>query len=123
MEEIKQELKFEVLRGPLVDKFITANQAFHADGIIKVWPPSSAILAEFRHHAEKIRKFTVKEDDVWIVRTRSAVSGTARTAVQELNKCTKQILLKEDKRFYCVTRRIVTASTRKPPPVQIYYTR
>jgi len=67
MEEIKQELKYEVLRGPLVDKFITANQAFHADGIIKVWPPSSAILAEFRHHAEKIRKFTVKEDDVWIV--------------------------------------------------------
>jgi len=67
MEEINQELKYEVLRGPLVDKYITANQAFHDVSIIKVWPPGCAILAEFRHHAEKIRKFAVKEDDVWII--------------------------------------------------------
>ena len=67
MEELNQELKYEVLRGPLVDKFQTANHNLHDDGIIKIWPPGCAILAEFRHHAEKIRKFTVKEDDVWIV--------------------------------------------------------
>ena len=67
MEEINQEFKYEVLRGPLVDKFLTANQAFHDDGIIKIWPPGCALFAEFRHHAEKIRKFTVREDDVWIV--------------------------------------------------------
>jgi len=36
MEEINQELRYEVLRGPLVDKFLTANQAFPDDGIIKV---------------------------------------------------------------------------------------
>jgi len=66
MEEINQELKYEVLRGPQVDKFKTANQTFH-DDIIIIWPPGCALFAEFRHHAEKIRKFTVREDDVWIV--------------------------------------------------------
>jgi hypothetical protein len=67
MEQINQDLQYEVLRGPLVDKFKTANQIFHDDGIIKIWPPGCAIFAEFRHHAEKIRKFTVREDDVWII--------------------------------------------------------
>jgi hypothetical protein len=67
MEDINLDLKFEVLQGPLVDKFLTANQAFHDDGIIKVWPPGCAFFAEYRHHADKIRKFTVKEDDVWII--------------------------------------------------------
>jgi len=84
MEEINQELKYETLRGPLVDKFVTANQAFLNGGIIKVWPPGCAILAEFRHHSEKIRNFTVKEDDVWIVtypkfgewKSKNSCSGT-----------------------------------------------
>ena len=67
MEEINQELKYEVLRGPLVEKFLTACQHFHDDGFIKIWPPGCTIFAEFRHHAEKIRKFTVREDDVWII--------------------------------------------------------
>lgn len=67
MEKINQELQYEVLRGPLVDKFKSANQAFHDGGIIKIWPPGCAIFAGFRHHAEKIRQFTVREDDVWII--------------------------------------------------------
>ena len=67
MEQINQELQYEVLRGPLEDKFKTANQIFEDDSIIKIWPPGCAILAEFQHHAEKIRKFTVREDDVWII--------------------------------------------------------
>jgi len=66
MEQINQELQYEVLRGPLVDKYKTANQTSDGD-IIKIWPPGCAIFAEFRHHAEKIRKFTVREDDVWIL--------------------------------------------------------
>jgi len=52
MEEINEELKYEVLRAPLVDKYTTANQISHDDGIIKIWPPGCAIFAEFRHHAE-----------------------------------------------------------------------
>ena len=67
MEEINQELKYEVMRGPLVDKFQIASHNFHQGGIIKLWPPGCAIFAEFRHHAEKIRNFPVREDDVWIV--------------------------------------------------------
>jgi hypothetical protein len=67
MEQINQELQYEVLGGPLVDKFITANQSFHGNSFIKIWPPGCAILAEFRHYAEKIRKFAVREDDVWII--------------------------------------------------------
>jgi len=67
MEEINQEVNFEVLQGPLVDKFLTAKQAFRDNSIIRVWPPGCVISAEFQHHAEKIRKFTVKEDDVWII--------------------------------------------------------
>jgi hypothetical protein len=67
MEQINQDLQYEVLRGPLEDKFKTANQIFEDDSIIKIWPPGCAILAEFRHHAEKIGKFTVREDDVWII--------------------------------------------------------
>jgi hypothetical protein len=67
MEEINQELQYEVLRGPLVDKFKTANQAFHDGDIIKIWPPGCAIFGAFRRHAEKIRKLTVREDDVWII--------------------------------------------------------
>ena len=67
MEEINQELNFEVLQGPLLDKFLTANQAFRYNNIIRVWPPGCVISEEFQHHAEKIRKFTVKEDDVWII--------------------------------------------------------
>ena len=66
MEEINEELKYEVLRGPLVEKYKTAHQ-ISADDIIKIWPPGCAIFAEFRHHAEKIRNFTVREDDVWII--------------------------------------------------------
>jgi len=54
MEDIHQELKYEVLQGHLVDKCLTANQAFHLGGIIKVWPPGCAIFAEYRHHAGKI---------------------------------------------------------------------
>jgi len=67
MEAINQELEYEVLRGPLVDKFKTACQTFHGCGIIKIWPPGCAIFSGFQHHAEKIRKFTVREDDVWII--------------------------------------------------------
>jgi hypothetical protein len=67
MEEINQELQYEVLRGPLVDKLKTATRTFHDEGIIKIWPPGFAIFAGFRHHVEKIRKFTVREDDVWII--------------------------------------------------------
>jgi len=67
MEQINQDLQVEVLRGPLVDKFITANQIYRDGGIIKIWPSGCAIFAEFRHHAEKIRKITVREDDVWII--------------------------------------------------------
>jgi hypothetical protein len=64
MEQINQELQYEVLQGPLVDKFKTANQISSDEDIIKIWPPGCAISAEFRHYAEKILKFTVREDDV-----------------------------------------------------------
>jgi len=66
MEEIHKELQYEVLQGPLVGNFLTANQAFHLGGIIKVRPPGCAIFAEFRHHTEKIRNITVREDGVWV---------------------------------------------------------
>jgi hypothetical protein len=67
MEQINQELQYEVLRGPLVDKFISANPTLQDEGLVKIWPPGCAIFAEFRHHAERTRKFTVREDDVWII--------------------------------------------------------
>jgi hypothetical protein len=62
-----EEINYEVLRGPPVDKFQTASHNFHLGGIIKIWPPGCTIFAEFRHYAEKIRKFPVEEDDVWII--------------------------------------------------------
>jgi hypothetical protein len=67
MEQINQELQYEVLRGPLVDNFKTAIQIIHDDSIIKIWPPGCANLAEFQHHAENIRKLAIREDDVWII--------------------------------------------------------
>jgi hypothetical protein len=85
MEQINEELQYEVLRGPLVDKFKTANQTLHDDGLIKIWPPGCAMFAEFRHHAEKIRKFTVREDDVWII--------TYPKSGEWNGKSTKQVLL------------------------------
>jgi hypothetical protein len=82
MEEINQELQYEVLRGPLVDKFKTANQTFYDHGIIKIWPPGCAMFAGFRHHAEKIRQFTVREDDVWIITYPKSGEWEGKTAAQ-----------------------------------------
>jgi len=50
-----------------MDKYRTANQILYDDSIIKIWPPGCAIFPEFRHHAEEIRKFAVREDDVLII--------------------------------------------------------
>jgi hypothetical protein len=67
MQENSQDFRYEVLQGPLVDRFRTANQTFQDDGIVKVWPPGCAMFAEYRHHAERVRRFEVREDDVWVV--------------------------------------------------------
>jgi hypothetical protein len=59
--------KYEVLRGPLVDKFTTANRTFHNDGVVGIWPPGCAMFAEYRNHIDRVRHLTVRKDDVWIV--------------------------------------------------------
>ncbi|KDR22997.1 estrogen sulfotransferase-like isoform X2 [Zootermopsis nevadensis] len=61
------DFQFEVLQGPLVDKFKTANQTFHSDGVIRMWPPGCAMFAEYRNHADRVRHLTVRKDDVWIL--------------------------------------------------------
>jgi hypothetical protein len=62
-----EEFQYEVLQGQLVEKFRTANQTFHSDGIIRIWPPGCAMFAEYRNHADRVRHLTVRKDDVWIL--------------------------------------------------------
>jgi hypothetical protein len=62
-----QQFTYEVLEGPLVDRFRAANQTFQDDGIVKVWPPGCAMFAEYRNHADRVRHLSVRKDDVWVV--------------------------------------------------------
>jgi hypothetical protein len=67
MQENSQHFRYELLEGPMVDKFRAANQTFHDDGIIKIWPSGCAMFAEYRNHADRVRRLAVREDDVWIL--------------------------------------------------------
>ncbi|PNF29575.1 hypothetical protein B7P43_G01904 [Cryptotermes secundus] len=67
MQEKSQDFRYEVLEGPLVERFRAANQTFEGDGIIKVWPPGCAMFAEYRNYADRVRRLAVREDDVWVV--------------------------------------------------------
>ncbi|PSN52266.1 hypothetical protein C0J52_08335 [Blattella germanica] len=63
----KDDLKFEELRGPDVDKFIEANNHTNSEGMIRIWPSGCAMPKIYRENAERIRNFEVRPDDVWIV--------------------------------------------------------
>jgi hypothetical protein len=67
MEKNYQEIRHEVLKGPLVDKFIKACYRIHNDGLIKIWPSGCTTFAEYRNHAQRVRHLAVRQDDVWII--------------------------------------------------------
>lgn len=67
MQEKSQDFRYEVLEGPLVERFRAAIETFEDDGIIKVWPPGCAMFAEYRNHADRVRRLAVRKDDVWVV--------------------------------------------------------
>jgi hypothetical protein len=67
MHESSQDFRYQQLEGPLVDRFTAANQTFHADGIVKIWPPGCAMFAEYRNHVDRVRRLAVREDDVWVI--------------------------------------------------------
>jgi hypothetical protein len=67
MQDNGQDFRYEVLQGPLVDRFRTANKTFQDDGIVKIWPPGCAMFAEYRNHAERVRHLAARRDDVWVV--------------------------------------------------------
>ncbi|XP_069681095.1 luciferin sulfotransferase-like [Periplaneta americana] len=67
MQNECEEVKFENMTGPSVERFIRANRQTYTDGIVKVWPAGSTMTTEFQHHAKRIRDLRVRPDDVWIV--------------------------------------------------------
>ncbi|PSN52285.1 Sulfotransferase family cytosolic 1B member 1 [Blattella germanica] len=67
MSEQNNEIKFELLGGPLVDKFKNDNGTTYEQGILKVVPSNCSLVLEFRKHVDRILRFKVRPDDVWII--------------------------------------------------------
>ncbi|KAJ4450639.1 hypothetical protein ANN_02068 [Periplaneta americana] len=67
MQNECEEVKFEKMTGPSVERFIRANRQTYTEGIVKVWPAGSTMTTEFQNHAKRIRDLRVRPDDVWIV--------------------------------------------------------
>ncbi|XP_069678910.1 luciferin sulfotransferase-like [Periplaneta americana] len=65
--EQEPHFKFEKLEGPLVDKFKSLNQRFYVEDTFKIAPSTCVMSSGFFDYAEKIRRFTVRPDDVWII--------------------------------------------------------
>ena len=65
--DVKEAVRVEEIHGREVDEFLKANQRLYSHGIIKIWPSGCTLFTEYQNHVERIRRFKVKPDDVWIV--------------------------------------------------------
>ncbi|KAJ9594236.1 hypothetical protein L9F63_014396, partial [Diploptera punctata] len=63
----KSEFTFTNLEGPLVEKFKKENMSCYPEGLVRITPSECCMLPEYQKHADKIRRFTVRKDDVWVV--------------------------------------------------------
>ena len=63
----KTKLTYKYLEGPLVEKFKKENLTCHSEGLVRITPSNCIMLPEYQKHGDKIRQFTVRPDDVWVV--------------------------------------------------------
>ena len=67
MSDNKSEFTYKILQDPLTEKFKKDNLSCYSEGLVRITPSNCCMLPEYQKHADRIRQFTVRPDDVWIV--------------------------------------------------------
>ncbi|KAJ9573814.1 hypothetical protein L9F63_008796, partial [Diploptera punctata] len=61
------EFKFELLKGPLAEKYSKANSHHIHDGLVKITPSGCCLPSRYQNHFQDVLNFKVRPDDVWVV--------------------------------------------------------